>query len=102
MHNSPGTPTGTGWPARSTTYSCVFAIGRPIDGGPLSGLHAATLAHTVASVGPYALKNRRPPAHAVTSAAGHASPATMIVSSAGTSPPRSVASTDGGSVPCVM
>ena len=54
MYSSPGTPTGTGSPPASSTYTCVFAIGRPIGGpavAPLrqrgSGRHTVRLRRPV-------------------------------------------------------
>ena len=45
MYSSPATPRGTGASRASSTYTCVLAIGRPIETGPPSAasrLHGAT------------------------------------------------------------
>ncbi len=56
-----------------------------MSGLPLSAPHSPIVAQTVFSVGPYALKTRRPEAQRATSSAGHASPAITRLRSAGSS-----------------
>ncbi len=102
MYNSPATPTGTGSRAASNTYTRVPAIGVPIGAAPSPCNGALIVAHTVLSVGPYALIIRRPGLHCAISAAGHASPATTRHSSARSSVLLSVANTAGGSVAWLM
>ena len=51
MNSSPGTPSGAGFPAGSSTYSVVFAIGAPSGTGPSAGTGAAA-DQMVVSVGP--------------------------------------------------
>ncbi len=55
------------------------------------------MAHTVVSVGPYALTIRRPGAHRATSSGGQASPATTRVVAV-SSAPSNAARAEGGSV----
>src|SRR5215471_16360714 len=86
MHNSPTTPTGANSPSSSTTYNCVFAIGRPIGtppASPFSSLSSSssftsyTQHPTTVSVGPYSFTNRVPFAssrHHLTSSHFSASP----------------------------
>ncbi len=60
MYSSPTTASGTGWRSASSTYSLVFAIGRPI--GTVAPGSAAVVSctqqPTVVSVGPYSLISR--------------------------------------------
>ncbi len=51
-YSSPGTPTGTGRSAESSTYTWVFQPGRPIAGARAPESGPLTVTHTVASVGP--------------------------------------------------
>ncbi len=57
---SPGMPAGTGRPRASSTSTRTPAIGRPMATGRAasSSVTSWTVAHTVASVGPYSLKSR--------------------------------------------
>src|SRR6266436_5992808 len=102
MYNSPPTPTGTTSPSSSSTYTRVFAIGFPIPGSFPPSNPADIVAHTVLSVGPYALIIRQRPAHRVVNSAGHASPATINVSSAGNSSSPNAPKTVGGNVTVVI
>src|SRR5207253_9299359 len=95
--SSPATPIGTGRPCASTMYTRTFASGRPIGNRSLPS-HTSVVAHTVASVGPYAFTTRRPAPQRRATSTPHASPATTTVRSAGSGASGSVASTDGGSV----
>ncbi len=101
-YSSPATSGGTGWRKASSTYVPELAIGRPIGTTSASGASGALIAaHTVVSVGPYALTMRRVPAQRAGRPGGHASPATVSVSSvAGSS--SATASTLGGTVAWVM
>src|SRR5438874_2007542 len=122
MYTSPTTPTGTGSSRSSSTYTCVFQIGFPIGTRPLPSSFFPSsppaplpnspliLAHTVVSVGPYALIIRPPLPHLSTNSSPHASPATISVSIPASTPspafftpaplPR-LFSTPGGNVTCV-
>src|ERR1041384_923615 len=101
-YNSPTTPTGTGCKPPSSTYTAVFASGRPIGGLPLPANGSLMLAQTVTSVGPYALKNCRPSLpHRAAISAVHASPALIAVRNCGRLSLGNTAHTDGGSVTTV-
>ena len=54
MHSSPGTPTGTRRPRRSSRWMAVLAIGRPMGtrGDRLPRSHCQAVTSTAASVGP--------------------------------------------------
>ncbi|CAM5663310.1 hypothetical protein KAURM247S_08246 [Kitasatospora aureofaciens] len=86
----------------SSTYTRKPATARPIGGTPEPGDSGSLMvAHTVVSVGPYALIIRRPGAHRSTSSDGHASPATTRV--AAVTPALSTAArAEGGRVTWVM
>src|ERR1017187_282924 len=101
MYSSPVTPGGTSLSASSSTYTRVPATGEPIGGAPLPASRVLIVAHTVVSVGPYALNIRRPRDHSATSSPGHASPATISKVSWSRDPGGSEPSTAGGSVTCV-
>ena len=58
MYSSPGTPTPTGCPFLSSTYSRTFSMGPPSTGRSRSSVMGHTVASTVHSVGPYTLKAR--------------------------------------------
>src|SRR5205823_13725323 len=58
-------------------------IGLPMVGFSSSSRHREKLAHTVVSVGPYALKKCLPLPHSFTSAAGQWSPPTTMVRKVG-------------------
>ena len=73
-----------------------------LGGAPVGTSGSDTVAHTVVSVGPYALSMRRPGAHLQTSSAGHGSPATTSVRRSGKSTGGMVASADGTIVATVM
>ncbi len=78
------------------------SMARPITGLPPPGAVRETEAHTVVSVGPYALNMARPGAHRSTSCWGRASPAHTIVSRCGSSRSGTMASTLGGRVMWVI
>src|ERR1051325_6020208 len=107
MYNSPTTPTGCTAPPAPSTYTSTFPIARPI-GTFSSAAHsllptADTVAHTVASVGPYAFSSRcTAPRHFCATAPLHAAPALTSVASCGTSLTSCTANTDGGSVTTVI
>jgi hypothetical protein len=66
------------------------------------GRHREAVAQIVDSVGPYKLKNWRPPAQRSTRSCGQGSPATVITRRAGRSACGSAISADGGSVTIEM
>nr|WP_051751834.1 hypothetical protein [Streptosporangium amethystogenes] len=78
MYNSPGTPGGTGWQSRSSTYTLVLAIGTPMGGAAVfPASTAAVVDQIVVSVGPYRLVTDRAEAASVPArSAGSASPPT--------------------------
>src|SRR5690349_20437968 len=77
-------------------------MGLPMVGLTSASTHLDTVAHTVVSVGPYALKKHRPGAQLATTFVEHASPATTIVRKAGKSSTSQAARMDGGRVTFVM
>src|SRR5882672_10161355 len=84
-------------------YTRTFPIGRPIAGFPLLSLpHSYIVAHTVVSVGPYALISRLPPPHLSTISSLTAPPATIITPTSSPHPSPTVPNTAGGSVACVI
>src|SRR5580692_939946 len=100
MYSSPVTPTGTGHSHPSSTNTRVLMIGDPISTAPgVSG--PLIVAHTVASVGPYALISRRPPAHRAATSPASRSPAATSVDTPAKLPASTTASTAGGTVTCV-
>ncbi|CAM5357244.1 hypothetical protein SGLAM104S_00281 [Streptomyces glaucescens] len=76
MYNSPGTPGGTGRRPASRTYTCVFAIGRPMRGERAdSRFTSHAVDQMVVSVGPYRLvTDTARSASATARSAGSASP----------------------------
>ncbi len=75
-YSSPVPPSGTGRSAASSTYRRTSATGVPSAGTTRPDSGALTVAHTVVSVGPYALTRRRPADQRATTSGGQASPAT--------------------------
>src|SRR6266705_3366774 len=99
MNNSPATPTGTGFSDRSSTYTAALLIGPPIEGSPpANGSYTPAVAHTVASVGPYAFTTRWCALQACARSDGSRSPADTNVTRPSNSPGVSTASSDGGNV----
>ena len=97
MYSSPATPGGTGRAGRpARTPGCWRAACRSAGWrASAAGSGSLIVAHTVASVGPYALISRRSAAHRAASPAGTASPAKARHSRSGSLPPGTPASAVG-------
>lgn len=95
-------PGGTGRSASSSTYPVVPAIGLPIGGRSAPASARLIVAHTVLSVGPYALIIRRPGAQRSAVEPVTVSPTTTSVVTDGSSVSFMTDSAEGGTVKWVV
>ena len=101
MYSSPGTPTGSGWKFRSSTYVCVFAIGRPIVTFPFPRPSFSAVDQIVVSVGPYRFQSSAPRSiSCAASSCGRPSPPHRIFSP-GPVQPASTSSRHVAGVACI-